>query len=240
MKAATFVKRSKNAKIGEKTCATYLSIAATCPSTCAMRGGGCYAQDGNVNVTVIRLDEGAVGKDARDVAREEAHLIRTSFRGRRIPQDGARGGRDLRLHVSGDSRTPSAVRIVASAVEDYLRRGGGDVWSYTHAWRAVLRREWGRVSVLASMEDAREVAAARKRGYAPALVVAHHDSSRAHKLPGSDVLWIPCPSQVRDTTCDRCRLCMNADKLLSSGRGITFAAHGSRTKTIKRRLSVIQ
>lgn len=239
MKAATFVKCSKNAKIGEKTCATYVSIAATCP-TCPMRGEGCYAENGKLGILAKHLNEGAEGMDARDVAREEARLIRAAWRGKPIPQDGARGGRDLRLHVSGDARTPSAARELAAAVAHFQRRGGGVAWCYTHAWKRVARSDWGGISILASMEDAREADAASKHGYTPALVVAYHLSERAYTLPGSDVQWIPCPSQTRGITCDRCRLCMRADALRDSGRGIAFAAHGSRAKTIKRRLSVIQ
>jgi hypothetical protein len=118
-------------------------------------------------------------------------------------------GRDLRLHVVGDCPTNGAARIVAAAAARYRARGGGDVWTYTHAWRKVHRASWGdAVSVLASCEnldDAREAAA---RGYAVAMVVPEHAGERAEVVDGFRV--IPCPEQSRgDRTCVDCRLCFD-------------------------------
>jgi hypothetical protein len=172
------------------------------------------------------------------VARVERDAIVKSFEGGKIPQDGARGGRDLRLHVSGDARTRRAVRILAGAVKNWIGRGGGAVWSYTHAWQTVPRRDWGKTSILASMTDPALAAAARKQGYAPALVVQHHASDKAYQVAGSDVTWIPCPQQTRDVACSDCRLCMDSQRLFNANMGIAFAAHGA-TNKIKKHLTVV-
>ena len=228
MKAATLVLRSKNPKIGDAA-ATYASIASTCPTSCPLRGEGCYAQSGHVVMTVRRLD--AAGATALEAAREEAQLIIDAA------LSGKATGLPLRLHVSGDAASDAAAAALGGAVSTWRAEGGGPVWTYTHAWRTVDRASWGpSVAVLASVESEADGREAYARGYAPALVVAEHSSPRAEVRDG--VRWIPCPAQTRDdVTCESCRLCWNTEALASRRAGITFAAHGSGRK---RALQVIQ
>jgi hypothetical protein len=173
------------------------------------------------------------------IARAEARAIDQAYGGRKIPE-----GRDLRLRVSGDCRVIKGARSINAAVGRWKVRGGGDCWSYTHAWASVPRKEWTNVSILASIENVSQVAAARKMGYAPALVVAEHATEKAYTIPGSDIKWIPCPAQTKpggkEIACVDCRLCFNADRLFESNMGITFAAHGVRKEKIKKHLTVIQ
>jgi hypothetical protein len=236
-KTSIFVPSSKNGKIGREgspVSATYASIKGTCPSSCPLKdGGGCYAQYGNVALHVRRIDEAVTEEDPRDLARAEAKQIRESFGGGPIPD-----GRPLRIHISGDARTPSAVKELASAAFDWIKRGGGRVWRYTHAWEKVLRLVWGAVSVLASVESIDDAARARRRGYAVAMVVAEHPADgKAWKDPNGTT-WIPCPAQTRDRACVDCGLCMNDTALFERNAGITFAAHGVKTKAVKSRLSL--
>lgn len=238
-KAVTFVADSGNSKINGsgRVSATYASIAATCPAACPLRDSGCYAQSSHVGMIVRRLDAGAQGMSADDVATIEALAIDGAFSAGPVPQDGARGlGRPLRLHVSGDARTPRAAATLAAAARRWVARSGGPVWSYTHAWRRVARRNWRGVSVLASVESTSDGSAALARGYAPAAVVASHpQDGKAFARHG--VTWIPCPSQTRGIGCTDCRLCFDADALVARRSGISFAAHGASTKRV---LSVIQ
>jgi hypothetical protein len=218
--AATMVLNSDNRKIG-CAAATYVSVQASCPRSCALRGSGCYAQYGHVAKHVRRLD--AEGATALEAACDEAALIRA------FPTQ----GRPLRLHVAGDCRTDRAARIVGAAAADWRRRRGGEVWTYTHAWRVVSRAAWGKaVSVLASMERADDAQLARERGYAPALVVAEHDGNRRRVEGG--VTWIPCAEETRGLTCTECRLCLDADRLRDRGLGIAFAAHSQGRKRVLR------
>ncbi len=251
MSSAIFVEKSKNIKItgGEyKISATYTSIKASCPNDCKLKNTTCYAQVGKVAMHESRLEDSYTPEQ---VAREEANAIDSSYNGGTIPQDGYKGGRDLRLHVSGDARTRKAARILSAAARRYVARNGGAVYSYTHAWRRVPRSMWKGVSVLASIENAREAKQARKMGYAPAIVVApasegwnnntgeqaFPNGAKAFYLEGSNTKWIPCPSITKDIPCVKCRLCMNADKLFAINAGIAFVAHGARRRGI---LKVIQ
>lgn len=234
--SAILTENSKNAKLTDgkfKVAATYTSIRDSCPEYCALKNTMCYAQYGNTGLHSRKL-EGRKKVSPEQVAQEEAREIKFSFRGKPIPQDGARGGRDLRLHVSGDARTIKAVRIIVSASKNYVKRGGGAIWTYTHAWRRIPRKTWDLVSVLGSIESPKMSAAVRKMGYAPALVVDNFpNGAKSFKAKGSSTRWIPCPAQTRDVTCVQCRLCMNADRLFQENFGIAFAAHGVKKKAFK-------
>ena len=211
MKAVRVVALSKNSKLGP-CAATYSSVASTCPVECALRDNGCYAQSGNVGLHQAGL---AATVGPVTAARQEALQLRAMA---------VTPGRPLRLHVSGDARTPLAATILAKAAGDYQGRGGGLVWTYTHAWRAVRRAYWGIVSVLASTDTLDDVRGAAKQGYAPARYVAGFPG--AGWVEGG-IRWIACPSQSREgVTCHECRLCMDGGDLLHRGGGIAFAAHG--------------
>lgn len=237
MNGAIYVSDSGNAKIigSKKADATYVSIKGSCPNSCALKAEGCYAQLGHTGIQVHRLDNQADGMSALDLARAEAKAIDNSYKGGPVP-----AGRDMRLHVSGESRTVTGSRIINKAIGRWKQRGGGDCWSYTHAWKNVSREEWSNVSMLASIDSIAEVKAARKQGYAPAMVVADFDSPKAFKVKGCDTKWIPCPAQTKEVGCTDCRLCFDADRLHDGNFGIAFAAHGIKKNTIKRRLEVLK
>lgn len=232
VKAAIAVDVSKNEKTG-MVAATY-ATQASCPPSCPLMGSGCYAESGHVAMVTRRAADAAAAWERTakravrpvDIARLEAMAI-----------DALVSGLPLRLHVVGDARTPAAARILAAACDRYRRRTGAmTAWTYTHAWRDVPRAAWGRVSVLASVESTRDAAAARRQGYAPAVVVdAHPADGRAWERDG--VTWIPCPQQTRGVQCTACRLCWDADGLYERRHGIAFAAHGAGKS---RALTVIQ
>jgi hypothetical protein len=132
----------------------------------------------------------------------------------------------------GDCKTDETARIVAAAAERYMERGGGPVWTYTHAWASVARASWGRVSVLASCETAEQVAAAHARGYAPSIVVEEFRSDKLYTIEGGPgyaefpLSILPCPAQTRHGNCADCRLCFNDKGLRERGYAIGFELHG--------------
>lgn len=237
MNGVTYVVDSGNSKIigSKKADATYVSIKSSCPNSCALKESGCYAQLGNTGMQVKRLDDQAIGMSALDLARAEAKAIDNSYKGGPVP-----AGRDMRLHVSGESRTVTGSRIINKAIGRWKQRGGGNCWSYTHAWKNVSREEWSNVSMLASIDSIADVKAARKQGYAPAMVVSEFDSPKTFKVNGCDTKWIPCPAQTKEVGCTDCKLCFNANRLYEGNFGIAFAAHGIKKNTIKRRLEVLK
>ena len=221
--------------VGPYCAATYTSIDATCPSSCRFKAAGCYVRAGFTGRAAELLDEVGRGMDPERVADAEVKLLDAAFgaeggRGPRIPQDGARGGRDLRLHVGGDVPSTAGAQRLACAARRWMQRGGGRVWTYTHRWREIERATFGAISVLASVETPAEARAADLRGYVPALVVESFPSRRAFHVEGLRLKVIPCPAETGGAdggvTCVSCRLCLDDGALRRRGAAIGFALHG--------------
>lgn len=221
--------------IGPYCASTYVSISATCPTTCGLRNNGCYSQSGSHRRIMDKLDAAGAALRPEDIAAHEASCMRRAYGGKEVPQDGARGGRDLRLHVGGDVPNETGARWLADAARDWLRRGGGCVWTYTHRWREVPADAWGHIAVWASCESTAEVKEAHKASYRAAVVVAEHPSDKLYVRDGVRIL--PCPFETRKKTCVECRLCLDAP--IDPRIAIGFAAHGGGKKELKRRLTLI-
>jgi hypothetical protein len=216
-KTVAVVQKSQNSKIalkGKTVSATYISQK-TCPSSCPLKGNGCYAERGYTNVTLMRLE--AITKElnltARDLAIDEARGID------KLKAE----GQDLRMHVVGDCKTTFSALTVSAAAMRFKKRGGGQPWTYTHAWRTVPRFAWRGVSVIASLHDASEGLKALQRGYAPAVVV--DDFPQKSFFDKDGIRWINCKEQENGTPCTECRLCFKDDVLKKNKMGIAFKKH---------------
>ncbi len=236
MNGAIYVVDSENSKISgnSKVDATYVSIQSSCSRSCPFFDAGCYGQLSRVGLVTNRLNNESKNYSPLQVARAEAKAIDNAYNGGDIPS-----GRNLRLHVAGDSRTITGSRIINNAIGRWIKRGGNKCWSYTHSWKHVPRSEWNHVSMLASVSNVEEANEARSLGYACVIVVAEHKNHKSFSLDGSDTKWIPCPSQVKDVSCMECGLCFDADVLYKRGKGIAFAAHGVKKNEVKRRLPLL-
>lgn len=227
-------KRAAVESIGPRVTSTHVSISSTCPETCSFRDNGCYAQHGMTRRVVAPLDAAKVTGKAAMIA--ETVLIRSAFRGGRVPQDGKRGGRDLRLHVAGDVASQAGAELLAGAAADWRARGGGAVWTYTHRWREIPAESWGQIAVWASCETPAEVREAHRHSYRASLVVPESLGSKRVGVSGVEV--IPCPWETRGRTCAECRLCLDAP--LDPRHVIGFVAHGQGVERAKRRLTVLR
>lgn len=209
---------------------TTVSIQATCPSSCPFKATpegrrGCFADAGFTAIKGARMDRAAEGRPGLDVMREEARDIRRAFGGGPVPQLGWKGrGQDLRIHVGGDVSCAEGAELLAEAAADWVRRGGGSVWSFTHRWREVPAKAFGAISVLASVETGDDAVEAHARGYAPAMVVERFPAGHRPFAVGR-LKIIPCPAETRQTTCVQCRLCLD-QPLHELGLGIAFQVHG--------------
>lgn len=207
--------------------ATYVSISATCPSTCVFKDRGCFAQSGYIKRFTGALDVQAAESKLTglQVAENEADALRSLFRGGQVPQDGARGGRDLRLHVGGDTGGPEAAAVLAEAARDWKRRGGGAVWTYTHRWREIPIAAWGPIAAWASTENFTDATAARAAGYAVSLTLPEAAYAGEKRQQLGPVSVIPCPFETRGVSCIRCRLCFK-EATLPPDTIIGFKIHG--------------
>jgi hypothetical protein len=142
----------------------------------------------------------------------------------------------MRLHVRGDTLA-KWVPIVAGAVSRYVERSGFErhgarlVWGYTHVLD-VQRETWGPdISILASVQHAREIQQARDRGFAAAIVVNDVPSPRGFHDEKTGEFILPCPVQSgRATSCISCGLCLRDNFLFDNGITIAFSAHGATRK----------
>jgi hypothetical protein len=215
---------------------TYVSIEATCSEDCPFKRAedgtpnGCYVDaDSFMHRAMLTLDEGARGKSGREVILEEvAEIDRVWPNG--IPQDGARGGRDLRLHIGGDVPDEASARALAGAAARWIARGGGRVWTYTHSWRTIPARAWWPISVVASVETPDDADRARARGYTPAAVVTDFPDGKRQFQFGAGSL-LPCPAETLGKTCVACRVCLDG-----TDTGIAFKVHGRDAQTVREQL----
>jgi hypothetical protein len=216
---------------------TRVSIEATCPDSCPFKEAGCYERAGFTGPLTRELDQAARGFTADAVIATETSLIDSAFHGGQVPQDGARGGRDLRLHVGGDVSSARGAKMLARAASRWRARGGGSVWTFTARWRTIGRESWGEhISVLASVQSVGAAQAAIERGYRPALVVRQLVNERAFEAGG--IKLIPCPAETLGKTCVECRLCV--DGKLPPKTGIAFGLHGRAAARVKTRLPVLR
>jgi hypothetical protein len=225
---ALAVTTSENKKIGVAS-ATY-AAQASCPDDCVFRKAGCYAERGPLwgYITKPLNDEAERrGRGPLAVARAEAKAI---------DEMATVVDRPMRLHTVGDCASDQTARIVSAACERYMDRGGGQVWTYTHAWRDVSRESWGRVSVLASCERTSDVAEAEARGYATALVVDSFRREARYDHDGVDIL--PCPAMTKKTTCSECRLCFDDAAIRERRYSIGFEIHGDAWTKVRARESL--
>jgi hypothetical protein len=218
---------SGNEKLGKGCATTYAPIRNTCPTSCPLMGGGCYAQAGHTAIHLARLEGSLAGVGPEVMAELEASEIRDAVASGKVPQ-----GTPLRLHTFGDCRTPEAAKRLGEA----CRLWPGPVWTYTHAWRDVPRAAWGdapNLSVVASLDSVDDVHAANLAGYdMTSLVVAKHTGPKAYAADGTRV--VPCPNQTLGKTCRECRLCFGEHAMT-----IAFEAHGAGAGKAKRRLGLV-
>lgn len=214
MQGMAFAKElTENSKLGPMS-TTYAAIG-SCPSTCPMlKSRACYGMSGPIGWQWGKLS----GNGAVAIAKAEAAEIAKLT-----------GWYDLRIHTLGDCSNDAAAKIVADAAMRFMRKRNRSAFGYTHAWRKVARRSWGKVSMLASCETTADVREARAKGWATAMVVKEFQSDTAHVIDGIKV--VPCPEQTgRAPSCAHCRLCMQDEKLKAANVTIAFHAHGPRLK----------
>jgi len=229
--------KSNNKKLAG--CAVTYVAQQSCPKTCQFLGPGrgCYAQYGPMKWGVTdRVNLGGRGLWPARLAELETRKILGAL------GDPAAIGRPLRLHGVGDCRTNLAAQVVAEGAEIWQRTAGAPVWGYTHAWKRVERASWGRVSILASVENPQDLPAAAGRGYAAALVVAWFPwGPKAYRIKAGGEDWkvVPCPEQSmpgKGIGCKDCGLCWRDNWLRDTKTVIGFAAHGPGAGKVRQEL----
>ncbi len=226
---AKAIEVSSNRKLGPVATTSVSQV--SCPGECpwyddGKQGSPCYANNGFLGWSTTKLN--AAKGDHLNAAQQEAAAIRSLS-----------GSRPLRLHVVGDCKDERSTKIIAKAAERYRAKHDQPVWTYTHAWRDVDRKAWGRISVLASCDSLAQVSQAKANGYATALVVDHFEETKAYHRGGVKI--VPCPQETgRVPLCTDCRLCFKDDLLKRADITIAFAAHSGGAKRMREKLAQIE
>tara|TARA_B100000131_G_scaffold168442_1_gene162785 strand:+ start:8774 stop:9436 length:663 start_codon:yes stop_codon:yes gene_type:complete len=201
-----WVARSNDKKVG-KVLASYSPIE-TCPDTCSLKTGGCYAW-GLWYLKVL----------GRKISEEVFKLVSVE----EALEKKAKTARIARHRVAGD-----IVNDVPGTIEECetIARAGLTNIGYTHHWRAEEAqplKEWFR----ASCQSMEEVEEARAMGWAVTLIVP--DDAKKRTLSNGDIGYL-CPARIgvegkKDINCNSCTLCRVDDK--TKDKAVLFKVHGS-------------
>jgi len=194
---------SKDAKTGPVV-ASY-SPKNTCPDTCTLKEGGCYAWGlFYLNVLGKKIADGRITiKSLSDALKERAASAKI-----------------VRHRIAGD-----VVGDVAPTIEECkeVERAGLINIGYTHTWQEDASqplKEYFR----ASCQSLDEVMRARGNGWATTLIV-ENEGDVPSVLPNGERAYL-CPAQrSKKVTCNTCTLCRVSPA--TAGKTVVFTAHGS-------------
>jgi hypothetical protein len=213
MRNVHWVSRSNDKKIG-KVLASY-SSKSTCPDSCNLKTGGCYAWGlYYLNVLSSKIEDGRLKKKDLISAMTDRHLE----------------ARIVRHRVAGD-----VVGDVDETLKEceFVSKNGLTNIGYTHTWR---EKESQPLSEFfrASCSNLSEVLEARSKGWAATIIVPK-GTKKVIQLPNGEKAYM-CPARYgekdkKDITCNTCTLCRVDSK--TSNKTVMFEAHGN-ASTIKK------
>jgi hypothetical protein len=211
-----WVSSSNDKKIG-KVLASYSPIE-TCPDTCSLKDGGCYAW----GLWYLR----ALGRKI------EANSFKNGVRSlKEALSDRLSSCKVARHRVAGD-----VVGDIKPTIEEckVIAQAGLTNIGYTHYWRAPEAqplKEWFR----ASCQNMEEVKEARAMGWSVTLIVP--DDTKKRILSNGEKGYL-CPARIgvegkKDINCNTCTLCRVDDK--THDKAVLFKVHGSASTLNKAR-----
>lgn len=208
-----FTRVSTNTKIGPIPVVT--TSRSTCPTSCPLKGNGCYADYGPLSLHWSKVSSGQRGGTL--------DALRASIKG--LPK-----GQLWRMaqagDLPGDGRVLDAKALARLALSNTGRRGFG----YTHydplvpgnAATIKLANQLG-LTINLSANDVRHADRLASLTIAPVTLVVPQDVRKAFKTPAGRVVAI-CPASTHEgISCASCGVCAKADRKAIIG----FPAHGS-------------
>ena len=213
MRLVHWVPRSRDSKTGVIV-ASYSPIE-TCPDSCALKSGGCYAW----GLFYLRN----LGKKISD----QAIKIRT------LKEALSRRKSDCKIvrhRIAGDvvGDVPGTIEECKVVEEEGLINVG-----YTHDWKnpeAQPLKDYFR----ASCNSVEEVIEARAMGWGATLIVPEDTPKVVSFIHGEKAILCPARHDVpgkRDITCNSCTLCKITPKTID--KTIMFAVHGTKSTISK-------
>jgi len=220
----TWVARTQNLKTDDVPTAYVGATVAECRETCAgcpLLEKRCYAWSGRARQAMGR-HEARRRADPWSCSLERALELRNPL------------ALIARIGAMGDPARADPVELAAALA--LLAAEGLVPVSYTHFWR----EPWAdhvRGLCMASCGDEAEALEAIGLGWTPAPILPWDHAGKTFRLPDGR-LGLVCPAQVRETTCNDCRLCWLGHPIWAAGKvaAVGFLDH-SRAANRERRLS---
>ena len=212
---------SKNRKTGPIP--TSMTGKESCPTTCPLKGNGCYAESGHANIHWSRLTSGKVSTavDAGQFFNEVRAIKKGSL---------------WRHNVAGDLPHNDGVIDVGFLRALTKANKGRRGFTYTHHvlnsenLKAIADANAGGFTINISANTANSAALLAKTSKLPVVCILPMDAPNVQVV--NDTKIVACPAEKSDkVTCYDCELCQRADRDFVIG----FRAHG----TAKRKVDII-
>jgi hypothetical protein len=212
-------KKSSNKKTGPIAVST--TSKDSCPSTCPLKGNGCYADSGPLRLHWDKVSDGPRGVNLQTFIDQLKTLPDgTCFR---LNQAG-----DL-PHYSGFIDYKALEQITNACAERKLI-----AWSYTHHrvdnmhnLEVIQKANADGLTVNVSAHSQQHAAECHKQGLPAVCIVPKNESRKNWEHDG--VKFLVCPAQWSDKNCAECKLCSVADRSCV----VAFKAHGTQAKKVE-------
>ena len=213
---------STNRKIGHAH--VVYAPAANCPSTCGLKGAGCYAENAPLKWVWDKISS---GEHKRSVT--WAELLRALMKIAR--------GEKVRLWVAGDFPTEKNGSVDIQKAFDLKRvLYGKRAWAYTHhvpnkktvTWLGAIKLWAGDFTINVSVDNREDhVDELIGMGVPAVIALPSTETRRQYRTAGGNRIRI-CPQQIAsDVTCEKCMLCHQRPRDMAIG----FISHGTKKKT---------
>lgn len=203
--------RTDNAKTGDVPTAYVGTTVDECRSSCAgcpLLDRACYAWAGRIRLTMARMEQ-------HYLRYPETCSLENAIESRHP------GARVVRISALGDPARARPEEVLDAATAFALV--GLATIAYTHFWRDPGASHL-RLVCLASCQDEAEAEEAIELGWKPATILVWDHQGKTFRLPRGG-LGIVCPAQIRETTCNQCRLCWARHPAWKRIQAIGFLDH---------------
>jgi hypothetical protein len=200
----------------------------SCPDTCSLKSGGCYAWD----LYYMRI----MG-DKIESGKQKVKGVIKDFNIRSLAdalKNRAASCKIVRHRVAGD-----ILGDVENTVEDCktIEKEGLTNIGYTHAWREPYAQPLKNY-FRASCQTMEEVKEARAMGWSPTVIFTESIGKGKQEIDGDTVVMCPIDDYKKSVTCNSCRLCRVDEK--TKDITIGFKIHGNGAKKNKHKVQGIK
>ena len=191
----------------------------SCPDTCSLKSGGCYAWD----LFYLKLLGNKIETGLQTIKKVERPFVVKTLADALNKRSAS--CKIVRHRVAGD-----IIGDVEETVKDCLTVEANGLINvgYTHAWKEV-GVEALKPFFRASCQSFAEVEEARALGWATTVILDKTLGKGKHNVNGEKIVMCPIDDYNKSMTCNSCRLCRIDSK--TEDVTVAFVLHGNGAKT---------